>query len=153
MPQGLLLKVKFVACLFSSLSEKSLFTWDPVKIGFFPLILLTWHSTILPDMDVDLAKDILLDFTQIESDFISQNYPHLNLQALATRCQWPGPDVCPNNVPIFSTFCRNQVLHSVFFFLTWQLRNIDVAGVCGRPQHFVVDGFVKPSYCFLKRHP
>ena len=56
-------------------------------------------------------------------------------------------------VPIFSTFCRNQVLHSVFFFLTWQLRNIDVAGVCGRPQHFVVDGFVKPSYCLLKRGP
>ena len=56
-------------------------------------------------------------------------------------------------MPIFSTFWRNQVLHSYFSFLTWQLRNIEVAGVCGRPQNFVVNGFVKPSYCLLKRGP
>ena len=56
-------------------------------------------------------------------------------------------------VPIFSTFCRNQVLHSYFSFLTCQLRNIEVAGVCGMPQNFVVNGFVKPSYCLLKRGP
>ena len=56
-------------------------------------------------------------------------------------------------VPIFSTFWRNQVLHSYFSFLTWQLRNIEVAEVCGRPQNFVVNGFVKPSYCLLKRGP
>ena len=54
-------------------------------------------------------------------------------------------------VPIFLTFWRNQVLHSYFSFLTWQLRNIEVAEVCGRPQNFVVNGFVKPSYCLLKR--
>ena len=56
-------------------------------------------------------------------------------------------------VPIFLTFWRNQVLHSYFSFLTWQLRNIEVAEVCGRPQNFVVNGFVKPSNCLLKRGP
>ena len=56
-------------------------------------------------------------------------------------------------MPIFLTLHRNQVLHSNFSFLTCQLRHVEVAGVCGRPQNFVVKVFVKPSYCLLRRGP